>query len=49
MERQLQDVEPPSSDKAVEVLNFATSESSSFEPEGSGEGADEQKFDESKF
>ncbi|MCZ6563645.1 MAG: DNA recombination protein RmuC [Deltaproteobacteria bacterium] len=49
MERHLQDVEPPSSDKAVEVLNFATGESSSFEPEGPGKGADEPKFDESKF
>jgi DNA recombination protein RmuC len=49
MERQLQDVEPPSSDKAVEVPNFATGESPSLEPEGLGEGADEQKFDESKF
>ncbi|MCZ6452285.1 MAG: DNA recombination protein RmuC, partial [Deltaproteobacteria bacterium] len=49
MERQLQDVEPPSSDKAAEVLNFAAGDSSSFEPEGPGEGADEPKFDESKF
>ena len=49
MERQLQDVEPPSSDKAAEVLNSAAGDSSSFEPEGPGEGADEPKFDESKF
>ena len=49
LERQLQDVETPSSDKAVEVLNFATGESPSLEPEGPGVGAYEQRFDESKF